>query len=289
MDRAYAVITEKQVDDGGEFVTIRGIASTPTTDRMGDIVEPMGAKFALPMKLLLQHDHGAPVGNVTFAEPTPKGIPFEARLPRVTEAGRLKDRVDEAIHSLKYDLISAVSIGFRAVADQVERLKEGGLRFKEWEWIELSLVTIPANSEAVITAVKSVDHATLRAIDPDGPKFEMGDEVESLVDHMEGMKGSVGAISIIKNGPYYGVTFPGDEKPHKWLAESEIKPADPNKPKPTKPMKPMKPMGSMKSNGHEHLPASGHGVSQAARNPGASGTQKAAPRGAVQLIPRKSK
>jgi HK97 family phage prohead protease len=161
MERAYSLLTEKSVEDGPEYVTIRGIASTPSTDRMGDIVEPMGAKFALPMKLLLQHDHGMPVGNLTYAEPTPNGIPFEARLPIIKEPGRLKDRVDEAIHSLKYDLISAVSVGFKAVADKVERLKTGGLRFKEWEWIELSLVTIPANSEAVITAIKSVDQAAL--------------------------------------------------------------------------------------------------------------------------------
>lgn len=161
MERAYSVLTEKSVEDGPEFVTIRGIASTPTTDRMGDIVEPMGAKFAMPMKLLLQHDHGQPVGNVTYAQPTPQGIPFEARLPVIKEAGRLKDRVDEAIHSLKYDLISAVSIGFKAVADKIERLKTGGVRFKEWEWVELSLVTIPANSEAVITAIKSADQAAL--------------------------------------------------------------------------------------------------------------------------------
>lgn len=157
MHRAYIALEQKAITEDREFVTIRGIASTPTTDRMGDIVEPLGAKFTLPMKLLLQHDHNMPVGNVTFANPTAKGIPFEAKLPVITEPGRLKDRVDEAIHSLKYDLISAVSIGFKAVADKVERLKDGGLRFREWSWIELSLVTIPANPQAVITAVKAID------------------------------------------------------------------------------------------------------------------------------------
>lgn len=161
MDRAYSVLETKSIDDGAEFVTIRGIASTPTTDRMGDIVEPMGAKFKTPMPLLWQHQHEQPVGHVTFAKPTEKGIPFEAVLPVIKEAGRLKDRVDEAIHSLKYQLVAAVSIGFRAVEGQIERLKTGGLRFKEWEWFELSLVTIPANSQAVITAVKSIDNEHL--------------------------------------------------------------------------------------------------------------------------------
>ena len=163
MHRAYSVLHVKDVSAEGDVVRIKGIASTPTTDRMGDIVEPMGAKFALPMKLLWQHNHSQPVGNVTFAEPTAKGIPFEAELPVIKEAGRLKDRVDEAIHSLKYNLVSAVSIGFQAIDGAVERMKSGGLRFKEWEWLELSLVTIPANSEAVITAIKSIDQEHLSA------------------------------------------------------------------------------------------------------------------------------
>lgn len=161
MDRAYSVLETKAVEESADSVTIRGIASTPTTDRMGDVVEPMGARFQTPMPLLWQHNHDQPVGRMTFAAPTTKGIPFEAVLPVVKEPGRLKDRVDEAIHSLKYQLVAAVSIGFKAVEGQIERLKGGGLRFKEWDWLELSLVTIPANSQAVITAVKSIDHEHL--------------------------------------------------------------------------------------------------------------------------------
>jgi len=164
MDRAYTLLDIKEMDEQPEFVHIRGVASTPTPDRMGDVVEPMGAQFKTPMPLLWQHNHEAPVGHVTFAKPTKDGIPFEAKIPRVAEAGRLKDRVDEALHSLKYQLVSAVSIGFRAVENGYEVMKSGGLRFKQWEWLELSLVTIPANSEAVIHAVKSIDRNHLAAL-----------------------------------------------------------------------------------------------------------------------------
>ena len=162
MDRAYALLNVKGVVEKSDEWVIEGIASTPTTDRMGDIVEPMGAKFKLPMPLLWQHNSEQPVGRVEFARPTAKGIPFVAHLPKVAEAGTLKNRVDEAVHSIKYRLVAAVSIGFKAVAGAVENLKEGGLRFKEWEWLELSLVTIPANAEATITSIKSIDSA-LRA------------------------------------------------------------------------------------------------------------------------------
>ena len=160
MNRAYAVLAIRAVDD--EQRTIEGIATTPSTDRMGDVVEPMGATFALPMPLLWQHDHQAPVGMVEFAKPTKAGIPFKATLARVDEPGRLKDRIDEAWQSVKAGLIRAVSIGFRPI--DYETMKDGGLRFKVWEWLELSLVTIPANADATINTIRSVDTEVRAAI-----------------------------------------------------------------------------------------------------------------------------
>jgi HK97 family phage prohead protease len=160
MDRAYSLLEIRSVNENERV--IEGIASTPTPDRMGDIVEPMGAKFALPMPLLWQHQHDKPVGYVEFAKPTKAGIPFKARLAKIDEPGALKDRVDEAWQSVKSNLVRAVSIGFRAL--EYNRMDDGGLRFLSWEWMELSLVTIPANNEAVITAVKNLDRQHLPAI-----------------------------------------------------------------------------------------------------------------------------
>lgn len=164
MDRAYSILDVKSMTDGADFVFIEGIASTPAVDRQGDVVDPMGAKFATPMPLLWQHDAHKPIGHMTFAKPTKAGIPFKAQIPKVTEAGTLKDRVDEAIQSLKYGLVSAVSIGFRILQDGFEVMDGGGWNIKSWEWMELSIVTIPAQSEAVISAVKSIDLVTLSAL-----------------------------------------------------------------------------------------------------------------------------
>jgi hypothetical protein len=47
----------------------------------------------------------------------------------VMEPGALKDRIDEAIQSIKYNLVAAVSIGFRAIRDKIEFLEDGGIRF----------------------------------------------------------------------------------------------------------------------------------------------------------------
>jgi HK97 family phage major capsid protein/HK97 family phage prohead protease len=157
MNRAYSILDVKEVVERKDDYFIKGMASTPVVDRMSDVVEPMGAQFKTPMPLLWQHQSDKPVGLVTFAKPTKDGIPFEATIPNVKEPGTLKDRIDEAVQSIKYRLVGAVSIGFQEVADKVERLKGGGKHFLEWEWLELSLVTIPANPEATITSIKSVD------------------------------------------------------------------------------------------------------------------------------------
>jgi uncharacterized protein len=159
--RAYSLLEVKTIDEERRLIT--GIASTPTMDRVGDEVMPMGAKFATPMPLLLYHNPERPVGNVDFAKPTKKGIPFKASLPNVVEEGIVRDRVLEAWHSLKYKLVAAVSIGFRGLEGGVEMTKTG-LRFNAWEWLELSLVSIPAQPEAVIQSFKSMDRSKIHAL-----------------------------------------------------------------------------------------------------------------------------
>ena len=153
MDRAYSVLTIRSV--GEDLRTIEGIASTPTADRMGDVVNPLGAVFTVPMPLLWQHDARQPIGEVTFAKATKAGIPFKAQLAKATEPGTLKDRLDEAWQSITLGLVKAVSIGFRPL--KYAFMDDGGIEFQEWEWLELSAVTIPANSEAGINTIRSID------------------------------------------------------------------------------------------------------------------------------------
>lgn len=165
MNRAYSLLTVKTVSEDERV--IRGVATTPTPDRMGDIVEPLGVSFKNPMPLLHQHDHRSPVGTVTFSKPTKSGIEFEAKLPTIDEPGPLKDRVDTAWGEVKAGLVAAVSIGFRAI--EHARMEGGGYRFLKSEVIELSLVTVPANADATITAVKKFDQELRAATGIDDP------------------------------------------------------------------------------------------------------------------------
>lgn len=157
--RAYSILNIRSVSE--EERVIEGIASTAAVDSYGDIIEPEGAEFDLPMPLLWQHEHDKPVGHVEFMKATKDGVPFKARIVKVDEPGRLQDRTNEAWQSLKLKLITGVSIGFRAL--EWEPMKGGGIRFKRWKCHELSLVTIPANSEATIDVVRSIDRKALAA------------------------------------------------------------------------------------------------------------------------------
>jgi HK97 family phage prohead protease len=159
--RAYALLNVKDVDEDRRSIT--GIATTPTPDRMGDIVESEGAEFQLPIPLLWHHDSRQPVGHVVEAKVTKDGIRIRADFVKIDESGRLKERLDEAWHSVKYRLVQGLSIGFKSLESSFID-DTYSLRFLRWLWLELSVVTIPANGEASITAVKSLVEAETAAL-----------------------------------------------------------------------------------------------------------------------------
>jgi HK97 family phage major capsid protein/HK97 family phage prohead protease len=155
MHRAYSLLTIK-ADPREDARIITGLATTPTPDRMGDVIEPAGAEFALPLPLLWQHDARQPIGKVTAAKVTPDGILITAEIAKIDEPGALKDRIDMAWQSIKADLVRGLSIGFRDLESSYMK-DTGSFHFLKWLWLELSAVTIPANAEASIATIKSLD------------------------------------------------------------------------------------------------------------------------------------
>lgn len=152
MDKAYSVFEIKAVDN--EKRIIRGIASSPGTDRVGDIVEPEGAVFKLPIPLLWQHQHNSPIGFVTEAKVTKKGIEIVAELVSVASPSQLAARLEEAWQSIVTGLVRGLSIGFSPL--EYSYMDNGGVRYSKWGWHELSTVTVPCNADANITAIKSL-------------------------------------------------------------------------------------------------------------------------------------
>lgn len=165
MTKAYSTLIIKSATDTDDERIITGIATTPSTDRDDDILEPTGAKFALPIPLLWQHNHNQPIGEVISATVTEKGIEIVAKIAKITDDGKLKERIDEAWQSIKSGLVKCLSVGFK-IKEYNYLESSWGLHIKEWEWYELSVVTVPANADAVITSVKQIKDAFSLPLQP---------------------------------------------------------------------------------------------------------------------------
>lgn len=159
MDRSYAFLEIKGLDEDQRIIT--GMASTPEVDRVGDIVESMGAKFAPEIPLLWAHKHESPVGIAELGKPTKKGIPFRAVIAKIAEDGPLKQLTEMAWQSVKARLVRGVSIGFRPIKYDIR--SEGGLKFTETEIYELSLVSVPACASATIQNIKALDRPSMES------------------------------------------------------------------------------------------------------------------------------
>lgn len=160
--RAYSFLEIKSVDE--ERREISGWASRPETDRHGDIVEPMGMappRGTVPM--LLDHNHTQAVGTIIELKPSREGVRFRAKLAMIATPGPLRDLCDSAWEMVKSKLRPATSIGFKPL--EMEPSGDGW-RFKRWEILELSLVSVPAAAGATIDQIKAADRAALAANRP---------------------------------------------------------------------------------------------------------------------------
>lgn len=156
-------VKEVVADDAGA-VRIRGYASTPDLDRYRDIVEPSAFKDALGMYLknpvlLRSHDSDRPIGLVEVATVTDKGLWIEAIV---------KDKV--TADEINAGLMRTLSIGY--IANRTELQHEDGTPFdpmkddfwdsslvrviKELDLVEISVVSTPANGNALFTLAKSL-------------------------------------------------------------------------------------------------------------------------------------
>lgn len=152
MNRAYSTLDIKSVDDEQRIIV--GVASTPSLDSQGDIMVSSGAKFTLPLPLLWQHRKDQPIGQVVAASVTSGGIEITAQI-----AKGVLPFIEDAWALIKSGLVRGLSIGWRPLA--APTVSKTATTWTSWAWHELSAVTIPANQEASILAVKAADAAAL--------------------------------------------------------------------------------------------------------------------------------
>lgn len=127
------------------------VASTSAEDRHGEVVSVDGWDIKAFQKnpvLLWAHDHSQPaVGHATkvWVEGTGKRAKLMIE-GVINEATELSRAVKELV---KGGVIKTMSVGFQA--KEME-----GNTFTEQELLEVSFVNVPANSQAMITAYKSL-------------------------------------------------------------------------------------------------------------------------------------
>jgi HK97 family phage prohead protease len=142
-----------------------GWASTASLDRQGDVVEPSAFARSLPEFLangliFWQHAHAfdplaKPIGKATSARIADSGLYIEARWADTPEAQEVRSLVVDGI-------VNSLSIGF--TPRQMHRDSALGHNvITDLDLLEVSVVAIPANSEARIVAAKSyLAHTTAR-------------------------------------------------------------------------------------------------------------------------------
>lgn len=122
------------------------VMSDESVDRMGDVIEAKGwnlSNFAKNPIALFGHKSDFIVGHWTDVKV--QGGKLIGRLNLLPRG--ISERLDEIRAAVETGVLRAVSVGFHAL--DAEPLSKGGVRFKSTELVECSLVSIPANPNAL--------------------------------------------------------------------------------------------------------------------------------------------
>jgi HK97 family phage prohead protease len=101
--------------------------------------------------MLWSHRPDTLVGRWTDATEDSKGLRLRGQLNLETQAGR------DALAHLKAGDLNGLSIGFRVAKGGREFGKDGTAILREVDLLEVSLVALPANTRARVSAVKSIE------------------------------------------------------------------------------------------------------------------------------------
>src|SRR3546814_15428612 len=134
-----------------------------TVDRMGYLIEAAGWQLKNFVKnpiALCNHESRFVIGHWTDVKVEGKKLIGKLNLlPK-----GISERLDEIRAAVEAGVLRAVSVGFTSDRDSVEPLKSGGVRFKAAELMECSLVSVPANPNALNMATSPHLSAETRSI-----------------------------------------------------------------------------------------------------------------------------
>lgn len=170
----------KAVDEEGRFAGYASIFGV--VDNQNDRMEAGAFRETLKdntqgIRLLWQHNFEEPIGVFTLLREDARGLYVEGKL--LLDVQRAK----EAHALLKAGAICGLSIGYVPVKYRID--PDTGVRvLQEVALYEVSLVTFPANSEAIVHAVKQDEDMSvlLRS----GQFIRFADEIDRAIAALQG-------------------------------------------------------------------------------------------------------
>ncbi len=157
-------IKASDVASSGEFAGYA--AAFGNVDLGGDVILPGAfaktlaehkARASQPA-LLWSHDQSMPIGTITTLNEDRKGLRMQGRLTLAVRAAA------EAYALLKDGAVGGMSIGYSIPSGGAENGGDARL-LKEIDLYEISLVAVPMNPAAQVTAVKAMDCANPRELE----------------------------------------------------------------------------------------------------------------------------
>ena len=151
----------KASDINEEERSVVATISTGVVDRDSEVLSPKGAVLDDFVK-----NPVVPWSHQTFDPPIGKALWIKKGTKRITAKVKfaMTERAEEVWQLFKGGFLKAFSVGFRPLEghrptpEDIKKnpdLAEAHFIFTKWELLEFSPVTVPANPEALVTAVKS--------------------------------------------------------------------------------------------------------------------------------------
>jgi HK97 family phage prohead protease len=155
MNKIFNIVSSfKTIEKEDATIYISGMASTKDQDRAGDVIEAEAwakgglLNFTKNPIILFNHNYDKPIGKATNLEVIDGGLRLEALIS--------KSAPDGVAELIKEGILGAFSVGFRVKdADYIE--ETGGLKIKDAELFEVSVVSVPCNQAATFSLAKSFD------------------------------------------------------------------------------------------------------------------------------------
>ena len=145
--------TFKSHTDEDGCIKIQGMASTADFDRAGDSISADAwtkgglNNFEKNPIILFNHDYNRPIGRATGLKATDNGLELTAKISKAAK---------DVAELVQDGVLGAFSVGFRV--KDADYIKEtDGLKIKDAELFEVSVVSVPCNQSATFSLAKSFD------------------------------------------------------------------------------------------------------------------------------------